>query len=644
VIATELSSYGTMARFCSRKLGGEESKDYWVHAAALEAACYQDSATRAELFYLCDTLLGSITPTMFNPSRLLETARRLESIERWLLGVADASRNSELGTRAKSLRSVIERIHHAYEQLQSGTSRGTAAAAAAFSRPYAKRVLYSAAGEEFLKHTFNMRGLIASNRPHFIPGGMSVVGSRVPDMIFSNADKPIFMRLLREWGLLELEDAREFVRRLVGKVRQCFGTKRLQDLHSELHEAFDLASEGATELVGITPEMRRGMDCSTNCATALMLLGDCREHTIEMLAFYDFWQSELLNRSLRPSLRGSGDTDLTSTRASIGDFSEEHFDTVLRKQLRGAHVGVLAPVRMDSKYNPTGYKREGFVPYVRHYSLEAWRAGERLSLYELQNSLLLARYNDGSTRAIEPYWNATTSYWGMDNTDGVPVVPDAERCVELELWNTIEEHTMTFFVEEDASCADESFLTMTSLDSGALEQLHTLELKVERADAFYNELHDRDTFPSPYAFGSGRVDLNELLTLGTLDGGSMKAAEVDDIPARLDEQTGVELEPARVVVKRIVDVPVRLKLLAFSQRSDAPALGDDDSSLRLIGMNLTNVDVAAELVRESMQESRSLPTRREHLLKNLEQLALYCREERKQQEEEKKRQQAAPSS
>jgi hypothetical protein len=486
-------------------------------------------------------------------------------------------------------------------------------------------VCYNAATHLFLKHSFNMRGLIASNRPHYIPGGMSVMGSRVPDMIFSHADKPIFMQLLKQWDLLHESDARRFVQRLMHNVRQCFHTHRLQDLHSDTHTQFDLASDGITELAGIRTSMRKGTDCSTNCSAALVLLGDCREHTIEMLAFFDFWQSELLNRVLRPGLDPNASDDLTSTRQMLGSFSEE-LDDVLRIQMRGAHVGVYAAVQMDSKYNPTAYSSSSdFVPRLRSYTLADLRSGVPLSTYELQNSLIVVSYTDGSVRVLEPQWNAATSYWGIDSRDGVPTIPDAASCESIQLLNLIEEHTMTFLCEEGRSLAEDSFLTMsTAADIADHSQLPTANFKVELADAFYNSSFDTADIRSPYSLGSGEIDLNDLLRYGTLSGGTMKAGVFDDNGQCV----------------QLLDLPVRLRLLNFSCRSDVPAVGDDDCGLRLIGVNLANVDVVAELVRERHAMARQQPTRRDQLLRNMELLARHLRDDKnKQQHQEQPEQQ-----
>ena len=236
-------------------------------------------------------------------------------------------------------------------------------------------------------------------------------------------------------------DPRVFLQRLTVYIRKIFETEKLQDLHSEEHEAFDLASDAAIAMVGIPKDKRVGMECTTNCSTSLVFFGDCREHAIEMLAFFDYWQSLRASRLLCAGADGAQGHDLEHVEAELKE--------VLKVQLRAAHVGVYAPIQMDGKYEPTGYtKEEEFHPRLRVYGVDQWRAGEKQSKYELQSCMLDVVYKDGSTKTIVPYWNAPKKYWGIDNEDGVPTIPNATDVQSLTLWVLVEDHTMTFLYEE----------------------------------------------------------------------------------------------------------------------------------------------------------------------------------------------------
>ena len=61
---------------------------------------------------------------------------------------------------------------------------------------------------------------------------------------------------------------------------------------------FDAISDAAIELVGIPRDLRRNVDCSSNCSMAMLFFGDCREHAIILTALFDFWQNEVCNALL----------------------------------------------------------------------------------------------------------------------------------------------------------------------------------------------------------------------------------------------------------------------------------------------------------------------------------------------------------
>jgi len=123
---------------------------------------------------------------------------------------------------------------------------------------------------------------------------------------------------------------------------------------------------------------------------------------------------------------------------------------------------------------------------------------------------------------------------------------------------------------------------------------------------------------SPYMFGSGKVNLDEIITLGSMDGGTLTALDHHDHDGKKSNQ-----EPTPI------EVPVRIKLLTYSGRVTSPSLSEGGNTLRFIGMGMKSVDVAGELTREETErELQKEGSRRDQFLRRL---LVYKKEEEKQQ-------------
>ena len=78
-------------------------------------------------------------------------------------------------------------------------------------------------------------------------------------------------------------------------MRAAFSTWLLQDLHSAEHAKFDASSQALIELMGISMELRRGVNATSNASLSLLFFGDCREHASEMSLFFSFRQMLLVS-------------------------------------------------------------------------------------------------------------------------------------------------------------------------------------------------------------------------------------------------------------------------------------------------------------------------------------------------------------
>ena len=406
-----------------------------------------------------------------------------------------------------------------------------------------------------------------------------MVGGRVPDMIFNSMDRPVFRELLRRWELDNIDGTQpvEFADRLIEKIRSIFNTKSLQSLHGDNHKRFDIISDTCIELVGIPSSRRRGTKCLTNVSAALLFFGDCREHAFEMLSFFDFWQKLKIDE-----LSLSSFNLLHSSAHDPQRFAEiqKEIAKIAEFELRGAHVGVYSKVRMIEKYKHDGYA-DGKPFQLREYSKDDIIAGNPLTDYELKNSLLLCT-SGPITMVVEPTWDATTSTTVIPNVNGVPVL-EAMLFDEIVLFNLIEDHTMTFLVHTDTNTATT-----------------TIQCK----DSFYNEIFNDPNVPdqcSPYQFGDQVIDFISLKAENSIKAGTLQVADSQN---------------------NLIDVPVRIKLLPFSKRTDAPEMSNSGEKLHFLGLELDYCDVAGEIIREQNVRAANGTSRRDVFLNRIHDYAL----------------------
>ena len=361
---------------------------------------------------------------------------------------------------------------------------------------------------------------------------------------------------------------------MIKHIRQCFRTHLLQDLHSDEHKRFDDTSNACIHLLGIPKSKRKGTPSATNCSSALIFLGDCREHAIEMCAFFDFWQRYKINDMLKSAFK------LINSSIDIQkqfDGIKSEIKEILSNQLRAGHVGIYSKVQMVDKYQHIGWDK-GKHKLLRKYTLDSVKNKEKLTEYELQHSFIFAYFGNGKEDyfVIKPVWDDIKNKMQLPNEDGVPKIENLDMMISLELYNLVEEHTMTFLIKE----IDEKIISFKCKDS------------------FYNEKYNipngKPSEQSPYHFGEQELDIKELDYGGSMSVGSWNV---------WDEGS-----------KNYILAPIRIKLLPFSKRTDTPAIQANPQKLRYLGLGLEYIDIVGELVREEYTHSTGGISRRDRFL------------------------------
>lgn len=403
-------------------------------------------------------------------------------------------------------------------------------------------------------------------------------------MIFSQADIPIFEGLLKRWGLDKIPhtESEKFCDKLIYHIRNCFQTQKLQELHSKEHKQFDMTSDALIELVGIPVEKRKGTDCSTNCSAALIFLGDCREHAIEMCAFFDFWQKYTIDAILRSAFHSIGkfNDDLNALFNNISKFDqfENEINQILSTQLRAGHVGIYSHVQMIDKYQPVGWDDEKPLKY-RKYDLDSVKNNECLSEYELQHSFALCKFGKQleDSFVIFPEWDDNKQKMQLPNDNGVLKLENIDFLISLEVYHLIEEHAMTFLFHHND--VDDS-------------------IQLQCKDAFYNECFNDENNPhlnSPYNFGKQVLNIEEIEFCGGMNVGTLKNV--------WDDENNISVEPT-----------VRIRLLPFSKRNDTPSFQFNPQKVRFMGLGLDFVDIVGELCREARDRELGNKSRRDRFL------------------------------
>jgi len=164
----------------------------------------------------------------------------------------------------------------------------------------------------------------------------------------------------------------------------------------------------------------------------------------------------------------------------------------------------------------------------------------------------------------------------LPNDDGVLHIENLDMMESIELYNLVEEHTMTFLIR----------------------QMKDGNIELRCKDSFYNEKFNNENGPkdeqSPYQFGDQILKHSELETCGSMFVGTWKV---------WDEAENSEVE-----------VPIRIKLLPFSKRTDSPNIQFNPQKVRFMGLGLDYVDIVGELAREERERVVSQYSRRDRFL------------------------------
>jgi hypothetical protein len=533
----DLTNQPTLLHIALDLEGGVESLDYWTHAGELQLA-FTRARSMAETMPILARTFATLDAE-FKLQILFDRLTRIRNqyIKMLAMVAGESGKTAELTQMVESMQAVLA-------ELQAGHARFVAAGkkrGAALSEPYRALVEAPPTSAEgaFLRRTINFWALTSNLVPQYIQGGIGRVGARVPDLTINRHVQEDLRTLITAKVLPALtaaertppQDVIAVIQRLIGT---WLGLAELQDLHSPAHHAFDVRSDGLILLSGIDPAMRKGSRSTTDLtASLLMHTGDCRETMYLNGALFAYYQQMHVYAKLAEAMECLRSGSLEALQR----ITAEELPAMLRYQLRGGHVAVYVDaIAMRHKYHAERVSRDDSTAIERSYGVEAFRAGQPLSRYELDNAKLRVTYTDGTTRTIEPRDPVSGKWCPIAHQpaaggSGLPLIPETGAqggmIAALQLLNLVEEHTMSFLYDS-----------------------HTGE--VEFCDGFYNER----LFDSPYQFGSGRLPLSDMLAPdGLIRAGSRVVLGADG------------MKRAR---------PTFIEFLPFSTTDYAPSLGEGD--------------------------------------------------------------------
>jgi hypothetical protein len=476
--------------------GGLESLDYWTNAGILLSHIFQG----AELATL-RTVLARLFATVDADFKLATTLAELSRIRGQFATIRQVEAAHGRATAALTLR--LRNAEFAIAECEDGRARfklsgkasNTPPAQPAEQRETDDR---SRALATWLEKTFNFQTLTGALTPVCISGSIGRVGARVPDLLINRQVQEDLADLVETDVLQHLTAAeRQNPRTVIARIQQVVGAAlkvgALQDLQSPAHAAFDIRSDGLIALAGVD-ELRRYSRTTTDLtATLLLQNGDCRETMYLNGALFACWQQMEVKKRIAQAMLC---LELDYAEGFQTILAEE-IPIFLRYQLRGGQVGVYVDsMAMRAKYNSERVSATDPTAVLRSYGIDELRSGQPLTRYELENSKLKVTYRDGTVAWLEPI-DPATGRWrpipaqpapgggvplldAIDHqSDGAPV----ERVSQIQLLNLVEEHALTFLYD-------------------------TAQQTIEFLDGFYSET----LFDSPYTFGSGRVNVEEILT------------------------------------------------------------------------------------------------------------------------------------
>lgn len=513
----ELDCLTRLVRLSLDAQGGRESRDYWTQAGLLQLAVVQQSDPSDYMATLAATM--ACADADFKPSSTAAELARIRDSYAAMVG---------MGAHDHTVyAAIVERATHAISVLLRR---------APTPQPAAPE---SAAGR-FLQSTFNFGALVGNMVPLTINGTIGRVGARVPDLLINrrvqqDLDDFIEHLVLPDLSEAERQSPRAVARRILRLVGTVLNIGELQDLKSPAHAAFDTRSDGLIALSGVDYDLRKDTRTGTDLTAAMLLQNcDCRETMYLNGALFARWQQRALRSGIARALQcmEAGHAD-DFERIVTGEIP-----ALMRYQVRGGQVDVyVESIGMISKYQHQRVSEEDATARERSYGVAEWRAGEALTRYEIENAIIEAQYDDGTRRMMLPVDPESGARRPHPNTDGVPLLDAPERVTGLRLLNQVEAHALTFLYDTQQGSA-------------------------ELCDGFYNgQLFDT----CPYAFASGALDLNDLMSPPALLRAGDRAAIASD-----------------GTVRRL---PVFLRFLSYSRADYAIGLvdGDQPGVLKLMG-------------------------------------------------------------
>ncbi len=488
----EIESQSILVKIALEMEGGSESLYYWTHAGELQLAFSQvKSITEIQ------PILARVFATVDSEFKLVTTINRLERIRNQYVKELEIKRTQ--GEKTKELECRLEIMNAVLVELNAGERHfitGGKTKGKALNEGY--KVLAEAKPKDperiFLKKTINFRTLTSNLVPQYIPGGIGRTGSRVPDLTINRHVQEDIHNIVEEKVIKALKPGEQnrpkavitLIQEIVG---ESLGVGELQDLQSPAHHEFNIRSDGLIALSGIDRDMRKGTRSITDLTACLVMqTGDCRETMFLNGALFAHYQQMQVSGKMREAIgcldHGDQEGFRRITSVEIPEF--------MRYQLRGGHVSVYVDsISMKEKYYADRFSLKDPTAIQRKYGLEEFRSGQPLTKYELENAKIRVTYKDGRITLVEPKDPASGKWRPIEHTlvkggGGIPKIPstgpNGENILSIQLLNLVEEHTMSFLYD------------------GKTEE-------VEVCDGFYNET----LFNSPYQFGSGTLDIGDLI-------------------------------------------------------------------------------------------------------------------------------------
>jgi hypothetical protein len=489
----EIESQSILIKIALEMEGGSDSLDYWTHAGELQLA-YNQVKSIEEI----KPILTRVFATVDAEFKLVTTINRLERIKDQY--VKELEIKQTLSEKTKELECSLEIMNAVLVELNAGKRRfiaGGKTKGKAFNKGYKELAETNPKDPQriFLKKTINFRTLTGNLVPQYIPGGIGRTGSRVPDLTINRHVQEDIHNIVEEKIIKALKPGEKnqpkAVLALIQKfVGESLGVKELQDLQSPAHHEFNIRSDGMIALSGIDPNMRKGTRSITDLTACLLVkTGDCREVMYLNGAIFAHYQQMRVIEKIREAMACLDHGD----REGFRRITSVEIPEFIRYQLRGGHVSVYVDsISMKKKYCPDRFSTRDPTAIERKYGLDEFQLGQPLTAYELENAIIRVNYKDGTVTLVKPKHPTSGKWQPIEHTPvkgggGIPKIPNTgingEDILCIQLLNLVEEHTMSFLYDGKTG-------------------------KVELCDGFYNQNY----FESPYQFGSGTLNVGDLVS------------------------------------------------------------------------------------------------------------------------------------